>query len=299
MKTNNKISVVLACDNHYVVLMAALLKSIEMNHISDEIVDIYIVDDHISKVSKSKLNSSLNLDKLNLIWLKMDEIIPEGVTLPLVNNSYPLNTYVRILIPYFIPKEVKKIIFLDVDMIMLDDISNLWKMDIGDKVIGAVNDTIGDKSKTIAMGVDNYEELGLDPTQKYFNAGLQVINTEKWLEQDITKKTFDAINNNKKYAGLGDQYGLNIALVGNWHEFDRMWNCFSVCTDPKPSLIHYFHRKPIYKTYAYNYKEEFFYYLNQTAWKNFKPIGETTRYMKKINNMIEKIKLFFPKGKTV
>jgi len=295
MKTNNNISVVLACDDHYVVLLAALLKSVEMNHVSDEIIDMYIVDDHISKRSKKRLTDSLNLEKLNLIWLKMDEIIPEGVVLPLVNNSYPLNTYIRLLIPYFIPKEVKKIIFIDVDMIMLDDISNLWKIDTGDYVIGAVSDTIGPVAKTIGEGIENYEELGLDPDQRYFNAGLQLINIDKWLEQDITQKTFDAINHNKKYAALGDQYGLNIALCGNWYEIDRLWNCFSVNTDPKPSLIHYFHRKPIYNTYAYNYKDEFFYYLNKTEWKNFKPIGETSRYIKKISNMLEKVKLFFVK----
>lgn len=293
MKTNNRISVVMACDNHYVILLAALLKSIELNHLTEEIVDIYIVNDHIAKRNIEKLKSAVKSDKINLIWLKMDQIIPEGVKLPLVNNSYPLNTYIRILIPYFIPKTVKKIIFLDVDMIMLDDISNLWNIDTEDKVIGAANDSTGPEFKTIGQGIENYKELGLDPDLKYFNAGLQIINLEKWLEQDITQKTFDAINNNKKYAAFGDQYGLNISLAGNWFEIDRMWNCFSVCTDPNPKLIHYFHRKPIYKTYANNYKDQFFYYLDKTEWKNFKPIGETTRYMKKINNMIEKIKLFF------
>lgn len=293
--TKNRISVVLACDDHYVVLLAALLKSIEMNHVSEEMVDIYIVDDQIAKSSKNRLISSLELKKLNLIWLKMSEIIPEGVVLPLVNNSYPLNTYIRLLIPYFIPKEVERIIFIDVDMIMLDDISNLWKIDTGEYVIGAVSDTIGPVAKTIGEGIENYKELGLNPDEKYFNAGLQLINLTKWLEQDITQKTFDAINNNKKYAALGDQYGLNIALCGNWYEIDKLWNCFSVNTDPKPSLIHYFHRKPIYKTYANNYKDEFFYYLKKTAWKDFEPIGETSRKLKKISNMLEKVKLFFAK----
>ena len=290
---SNKISVILACDNHYVTLLSALLKSVEMNHHTDELIDVYIVDDQISKTNKQKLTKSLTLDKMKLIWLKMDEIIPEGVTLPLVANStYPLNIYIRILIPYFIPKEVSKIIYMDVDMIMLDDISNLWKIETEGKVVAAVNDTFGDQVKTIAEGIENYKELGLDPEEKFFNSGMLVINIDKWREQDITQKTFDAINNNKKYV-FGDQYGLNIALIGNWKEIDRMWNCFSICTDPHPKLIHYFHRKPIYKTYANNYKDEFFYYLHRTEWKNFQPIGETTRYLKKINNILEKIKMFF------
>jgi lipopolysaccharide biosynthesis glycosyltransferase len=293
MKVNDHISVVLACDEHYAILLAALLKSIEMNHQSEEMIDVYIVDDNISKVSKRKLTASLTLEKMSLIWLKMTDTIPDGINLPLVNNSYPLNTYIRLLIPYFIPKSIKKIIFLDVDMIMLDDISNLWKIDTGEFVIGAVSDTIGPGLKTIAEGIENYKELGLDPEEKYFNAGLQLINIDKWLEQDITQKTLNAINNNKKYAALGDQYGLNIALIGNWYQIDRLWNCFSVSEEPKPSLIHYFHRKPIYKTYTYNYKDEFFYYLKRTEWKNFKPIGETSRYFKKIRNMLQKIKAFF------
>jgi len=288
-----RISVVLVCDNNYVVLLAALLKSIEMNHKDDSIIDVYIVDDQIQKKNKAKIEQSLALKKMNLIWLKMNSIIPKDIQLPIVNNGYPINTYIRLLIPYFIPKEIEKVIFMDVDMIMIDDISNLLKIDIGDYVIGAASDSMGEMVTTIGNKIENYKELGLDPNEGYFNAGLQIINTKKWLEQDITIKTISVINENKKYAYLGDQYGLNVALVGNWYEIDRLWNCFSVNDDPNPKVIHYFHRKPIFKSYAYNYKEEFYYYLDQTKWKGFKQIGASSRYFKKIINIIEKLKFKF------
>lgn len=291
MKHHQDISVVLVCDDYYVVLMAALLKSIELNHKSQSFVSIYIVDDQISSANRQKLEQSLSLEKMQLVWLKMNEIIPEGISLPIVNNSYPINTYVRLLIPYFMPKEIDKVIFMDVDMIMLDDISNLWEIDPGESVIAAASDTIGPIKKTIGNGIENYKELGLDPEEKYFNAGLQVINLKKWLEQDITNKTISAINKNKRYATLGDQYGLNIALIGNWMEIDRLWNCFSVNTDKHPKLIHYFHRKPIYKSYSYNYREEFYHYLELTSWKGFKPIGKGSIYIKKITNLLEKLKI--------
>lgn len=284
----DRINIVLVCDDYYAILLAAFLKSVEVNHKTEQIIDAYIVDDKISKKNKTKVIESLTLSKLNLIWLEMSEIIPEGVSLPLVGNSYPINTYVRILIPYFVPEHVKKIIFFDVDMIMLKDITDLWSVDIGDKIIGAVSDTIGPIMKTIGNGIDNYIELGLDPNEKYFNAGLQIINIEKWQDANITQKTFDVINNNRKYAGLGDQYGLNITLIANWYEIDPLWNCFSVNTIPKPNLIHYFNIKPIFKDYSFNYKKEFFFYLNQTQWKNFKPISKTSRNIKKIKNLLQK-----------
>ena len=293
MKNSNHISVVLACDNFYVILLAALLKSIELNHVSGEVIDLYVVSDEITKNNREKLAASLTSEKMNLIWLEMDKVIPEGINLPVVNNAYPVNIHLRLLIPHFMPKEVEKVIYMDVDMIMLDDISNLWNLDIGDYVIGAVSDAIGSGVKKIPEGIENWEELGLDPEATYFNSGMLVMNTKKWIEQEITKKTFAAINNNKKYAFLADQYGLNVALISNWHQIDSTWNYFTVGTDPKPSLIHYFHKKPIFKSYKYNYKDEFFYYLNQTEWRNFKPIGETSRYVKKISNMLEKAKLFF------
>lgn len=292
MSSKNNISIVLVSDDYYVILLAAFLKSIEMNHKTDEIIDVYIVDDDISKRNRKKVINSLTSDKMKLNWLLMNEIIPKDIELPLVGNSYPINTYLRVLIPYFIPKDIKKIIFLDVDMIMLEDISLLWNIDIGNSIIGAVSDTIGPIEKTIGNGIENYAELGLNPDEKYFNAGLMVINVEKWLEQNMTRKTFDAINSNKKYAALGDQYGLNISLIGQWFHINPLWSCFSVNTIVKPYLVHYFNIKPIFKDYPYNYREEFYNYLNQTKWKGFKPMGKMSRNIKKAKNLIQKAKIF-------
>ncbi|WP_231459349.1 glycosyltransferase [Pedobacter sp. Leaf132] len=289
---NNRISIVLVCDDYYAILLGAFLKSIELNHKTEEIIDVYIVDDNISAKSKRKIIESLNSDKMKLNWMLMKDIIPENIQLPLVSNSYPINTYIRVLIPYFIPQHIDKIIFLDVDMIMLEDISKLWNIDIGNKIIGAVSDTIGPIVKTIGAGIENHVELGLDANEKYFNAGLIVINVDKWKAEKITEKTFEAINNNKKYAALGDQYGLNISLIGQWYHVDPLWSCFSVNTIKKPYLVHYFNIKPIFKDYSYNYREEFFYYLNQTAWKGFKPKGKISRKIKKVKNLIQKAKIF-------
>jgi lipopolysaccharide biosynthesis glycosyltransferase len=292
---NNRISIVLVTDDYYAILLGAFLKSIELNHKTDEIVDAYIIDDNISKRNVKRIINSIKSEKVVLHWIKMKDAIPKDISLPFVTNSYPINTYLRVIIPYFIPKGIKKVIFLDVDMIMFNDISILWNTDTGKYPIGAVSDNMGDNIKTIGQGIENYEELGLDPNQKYFNAGLMIINVDKWIEQDITKKTFDAINNNKKYAGLGDQYGLNISLIGNWFAIDPLWSTFSISTEPKPNLVHYFHRKPIFKEYANNYRDEFYYYLNQTEWKGFKPRGNTSRYIKKVKNLTQKVKLFLTK----
>lgn len=289
MKEETPITIVVACDDHYMILLAALLKSIELNHSSGERIEVYIVEDNVSIRNKNRLLNSVG-NSMVLHWIKMNEAIPEGMSLPVVNNTYPLNTFIRLFIPHFIPQHIKKVIFMDVDMIVLNDISKLWHIDIGDHIIGAVTDSI---TRTLGNGIANYEQLGLNPGAKYFNAGLQIINTDKWREHHMTEKIVNLINENRKFAGLGDQYGLNIGLAEQWQEIDPLWNYFSSGNHPHPYLIHYYHRKPFYKTYFNNYQEMFYEYLDYTAWKNTKPVGESRRYLKKISNMIPKWKLLF------
>ncbi len=285
------IHIVLVCDDYYTILMGAFLKSIELNYHGEVPIETYIIDDNISAKNRRKISSTLTTGKLNLHWIKMTDAIPKDAELPFINNYYPLNILARLFIPHFIPSYIQRIIYFDVDMIMLDDITNLWHIDIGENIIGAISDTIGldAKDKTLADGIANYAELGLNPALKYFNSGLLIIDVDKWKQHDITAKTLRVISENKTYAKLSDQYGLNVTLAGSWFEVDPKWSCFSVHEMPNPSLIHYFYRKPIYKSYTFKYRDEFYHYLEQTAWKGFKPIGDTSRYFKKVKNLLHKL----------
>ena len=55
LNDNNRISILLVTDDYYAILLAAFLKSIEMNHKTDEIIDAYIIDDNISAPRKPHL----------------------------------------------------------------------------------------------------------------------------------------------------------------------------------------------------------------------------------------------------
>lgn len=292
MHKSERISIICICDNHYAILLAALIKSVEGNHITNEHLDFFIVEDKISLKNKKRINNSIDQLKSKVIWLKMNDCIPKGFKLPVDKSSLPLNIYVRLFIPQFITDEkIKKILFLDVDMIMLEDVSKLWHTDLGDNIVAAVQDQF---IKVISNwgGITNYEQLNLASDSNYFNAGLMLIDLIKWRQEDITNKVIEAITKYKEFALFQDQYGLNVALVNKWYNLDPLWNRFAYSEEERPFLIHFTGRKPIYKSYEFreSYKALFFEYLNQTGWKNFKPISETTRYFKKISNLFEKLK---------
>jgi lipopolysaccharide biosynthesis glycosyltransferase len=284
------LNIVVASDNHYIILLAALIKSIEANLSAGQSIIIYIIEDNISASSKKKLQLSVDPQITSLVWKAMSGVIPEGMKLPLDRSSYPLNIYMRLFIPYFIPEDVEKVLYLDVDMIVQRDISVLFYNDLKDYVVGAVLDPRIITFDNSWGGVLNYKELGLPGSTKYFNTGLLLMNTLKWRAENVTERIISCIDNHKKFANYPDQYGLNVVLANQWLELDPRWNHFCTIDHPDPYLIHFVQRKPIYKSYdnIERFKKIFNQYLDQTKWKNFKPIGESSRYIKKIKNVLNK-----------
>lgn len=297
MKKNN-ISIVVASDNHYAILIAALLKSIEINHVSDEHIDFYIIDDGISKNNKLKIENVISGNTISIFWFEKKSIIPEGLTIPVDKSAFPLTTYLRLFAPYALSADVEKFIYLDVDTIVMKDISLLWNTDLNNHTIGAVLDV----GKTVDCewgGIPNYKELGLSSDTKYFNAGVMLIDVKKWRAENVSEKVINTLRIYSEHVVLVDQYGLNVVFANKWQELDPKWNWFAFKENEDPSLIHFLDIKPIFSNYNSKevYKDEFFKYLYMTPWKNFKPISGRHRTFRKIYNKIaNKLRRTFTKN---
>jgi lipopolysaccharide biosynthesis glycosyltransferase len=289
MKQNNTISIVVASDNHYAILIVALLKSIDLNHKTDEHIDFHIIDDGISAKFKKQLETIVDPARITLKWFKSKEIVPVNIIIPVDNSAFPLTVYLRVFSPYVVDQNLDKLIYLDVDTLVQDDISKLWNIDLGDHTVAAVQD-VGGTFDCEWGGVANYKELGFAPDTKYFNSGLLVINPKKWRAEDISNQVITALSTHKKYVQLADQYGLNVVLGNKWLQLDDKWNWFAFKENDNPHIVHFLDIKPIFKSYNSQevYREEFYRYLSLTPWKNFKPISGNQRHIRKIVNKIKK-----------
>lgn len=295
MKENNKISIVVASDNHYAILIVALLKSIEVNHNSGGHIDFHIIDDGISVKFKKKLETIVNPEHITIKWHKSKNVIPQDAKMPIDSNTFPLITYMRIFSPFIVDNDVERLLYLDVDTIVQDDISKLWNTPLDGYTIGAILDV----AKTVDSewgGIANYKELGLDPKTKYFNSGVLLMDLNKWRSQRISDQIIEVLGKYKAYVKLADQYGFNVVFANKWKEIDPKWNWFAFKEDENPSLIHFLDIKPIFKSYHSQevYKDEFFRYLSMTPWKNVKPISGNYRTLRKAVNKVKNtlMKLF-------
>lgn len=282
MISSEKITIVVTIDNKYVVLTAVLFKSIELNHKSNELISFIIVDDGISEVNKKKLVKSIDPVMSTLSFVKSSEVKPPDVKIPVDQTMMPLITYLRLFSPYAVDSSCEKLIYMDVDMIAYDDISKVYNIDLGDKVFGAVQDyQLVVNSPT---AIKNFKELGIPAETKYFNAGLLLINREKWIEEHVATKVIQCMNDNKEHVLFADQYGLNVTMHNKWKEIDRVWNRSDLFDYlPEPSLVHFLDIKPIYKSCfsLQKHKDEFFRILSLTEFKDFKPKSNYQRLFKK------------------
>ncbi|WP_443939078.1 glycosyltransferase family 8 protein [Pedobacter sp. MW01-1-1] len=290
MAEKQNISIVVASDNHYAVLIAALLKSIEQNHKTEEHIDFYIIDDGIHEKTKEKLNVVADPARITIKWCPSKTVIPKHIVIPTDNSAYPHTVYLRIFAPYLVDSNAEKLIYLDVDTLVQADISELWNTDISEYLAAAVQDV----GKTVDCkwgGIPNYAQLGLSKDTWYFNSGVLMMNLVKWRAENISENVIESLYKYKEFVILPDQYGLNVTLANRWLPLDPKWNWFAFAENENPAIIHFLDIKPIFTTYnsQESFKKEFFKYLDQTPWKNFKLISGNRRYIRKIYNKLKNI----------
>jgi lipopolysaccharide biosynthesis glycosyltransferase len=74
-KNKNSITIVTVCNNAFSVLLATLIKSIEINYFGREEINLFIVNDHINPKNLERINQSVDGNKIKLTVINIDECI--------------------------------------------------------------------------------------------------------------------------------------------------------------------------------------------------------------------------------
>ena len=157
-----------------------------------------------------------------------------------VGRRFPSVVYARLLLDLIVPPEAERVIYLDCDTMLLDDIAALHEVDLGGKALGAVRDGWALFNKN---GRDAREKRDIfDPASPYFNSGMLVIDLARFAAADIPGRLAEL-----RAAGVleklyYDQDMLNLIFAGDWVELDWRWNVI----DPRmahqalhPKLLHF------------------------------------------------------------
>lgn len=220
----NKSTVFVACasDQNFVTPLVVTLKSLLTNFKNNRKIVIYILANDLKYFCRRRILKSLKMERADIRFVRVNDKLLKKMTL---GRRITVAAYYRVLIPMVLPKELKKVIYLDSDLIVNTDIGKLWDLDIGQNYMLAVQEQ-GRSSLYVSspLGLLNYKELGIDPFSKLFNSGVMLINLDRWRKDNISQKVIEYLEQNKEKVRWWDQDGLNAVLAGKWGEIDHRWN---------------------------------------------------------------------------
>ena len=88
--------------------------------------------------------------------------------------------------PHILPLEVERCLFLDVDMVVVDNLNELYNISLNpNAIIAAVEDVIS--------CLPRKDTLGLSETDPYINSGVMVCDIARWREEENNHPIFDFV----------------------------------------------------------------------------------------------------------
>ena len=183
-----------------------------------------IVAQATETLDEEKLRRSLTqFPNHSLVFRKF--AMPGELLLPLNPMShYTTDTYSRLWVSDFFPTNADRVLYLDVDMVVVGSIVPLWNMDLGGALMGAVDIPGSDRGVT---------RLGMRAEDGYFNAGLLLIDLAQWRATRAEEIVIDYVREHPDEV-LGDQDALNACFYGCTKRLDYKWN-----------VIRPFYREPL------------------------------------------------------
>ncbi|TWU37414.1 glycosyltransferase family 8 protein [Novipirellula artificiosorum] len=236
MDNAETIVVVCGCDENYAMPLAVTLRSAVDHLAMDRALQVYIFDGGIRCESKQRIEESCCEDRVSIEFVTIDMSILKDVP---VSEHVNAASYLRLLIPDVLPRSIGRVIYLDSDLLVCKDLSELWEMPLGENAILAAQDSAAPYlDSSIATSnfslcarylaaprpIANYESLEMSPYAKYFNAGVLVIDVDHWRRERLDEELFACLDQHRAHVLWWDQYALNVVMYGRWGELDMRWN---------------------------------------------------------------------------
>lgn len=242
------IPVFFAVDDGYIPFLAVTLQSLVDNASEENYYVIKVLYTNVNEESKEKINK-YKRENVDIEFVDLNYYI-ESIKDKLYTRDYfSMTTYFRLFISNLYP-QYNKAVYLDCDMILLADIAELYNIDIGTNLVGAVADDIIQKNEVFQEYVEKV--VGIASYKTYFNAGMLVMNLDELRKSKFQDK-FLYLLSTVKYSVVQDQDYLNRICKGRVKLLPLGWNLMSTASDDMKEeeikLIHYNYQ---YKPWHYD-----------------------------------------------
>ena len=205
-----------------------------------------------------------------------------------VDRHLTKEAYLRFLAPEVLPCHIHRVVYLDCDVIAIDDIGPLYDADLGGRAVGAV----ADSAWTDPESRGRLRALGLAAGQVYVNSGVLVMDLDRWRRDGLADRLLDFATEQGARLLRHDQDALNVVLRDEICLLDRRWNlqvmmlgrwarralpddhAATAGARRDPGILHFSTEEKPWRFRAWTRRKSlYFRFLDQTPWRKLRPAG--------------------------
>lgn len=191
--------------------------------------------------------------------------------------------YARLLFPRLLDNSIERLLYLDCDIVVIGDLSELWNEEFDNFGCIAVTDMNAD---------DIFHHNRMDTfNHTFINSGVLVMNLSKWREDKLGEKCISRVQNFPPNNRMHDQDAINAELcdeiklahfkynftvptfygdITKLRLHKKWWSSLEEARE-NPIIIHYVYKiKPWHKEFKHKSKEYFMKALKSSQWNDYK-----------------------------
>lgn len=213
------IDIVFAIDGNYAEPTVVVGNSIRANVRAENApIRFHVIDCGLDAANRGRVEDGLSRAGEVLL-----HTVANQMRLPRKIKHWTSAALGRLHVGEVLPTDVTRAVYLDVDTLVLGDISELLTVDLAGRTIGAsINEVGGDRSWVLGESAI-YSDHGAEPPG-YFNSGVLVMDMEKWRAQNVTDQATEIYRRYGDQLRTHDQDVLNIIFSGAWTPVPEKWN---------------------------------------------------------------------------
>lgn len=224
--------IITGSDDNYVPGVLVLIASAALHNPEARFA---VLDMGIAPTNRERIDA---LASRLAVSIRRIEVAPDAFDHLFVKRAHlTRSAYLRLLIPDLFPDEPRAI-YMDCDMVVMDDLGELERIEIGQHMVAGVPCPAVRPAELAATG---------HRPGTYINSGLMVMNLPVWREEGIAARCVELLSNPERRLMTEDQSAINIVAAGRIHLLPSRYNTFadpaafkSEAEFPKaPAVMHY------------------------------------------------------------
>ncbi len=194
------LNLLVTIDKNYLHPLCVMLRSYRQTH-TDVRTDVYVAHSSLTEEDFAFLKECVSGSKITLHSVRVTENRFQFIP---VLERLGAESFYRILAFEYLPKEIKRCLYLDPDILIRRSLLPMYRTELTDKYFAAASHVYG------LNNLFNHARLGILSHERYINSGVMLLNLEEIRKDFTAERIFACMKKRARILFMGDQDLCNV-----------------------------------------------------------------------------------------